>query len=50
MTAYVNQLSGTLEPPAMSPGGDLLIEDADGKQRHDDAKHGHAPMVLRSLA
>jgi hypothetical protein len=28
MTADVNQHAGRREPPAMAPGGDLLIKDA----------------------
>jgi hypothetical protein len=50
MTAHVNQLSGRRELSAMPPGGDPLVERADGQERYDNSKNGHLPIVQSGRA
>jgi hypothetical protein len=45
MTTDINQLAWRRELPAMPPCGDLLIQSADGKECHYDAKNGHVWIV-----
>jgi hypothetical protein len=45
MTAHVNQLSWRRELPAMAPGGDLLIEGANGKKRDNSPENSHLPIL-----
>jgi hypothetical protein len=45
MTANVNQRAGRSESQTMAMSGDSLIEDANGKERNDNAKDGHVHIV-----
>jgi len=45
MTANVNQLARRRELPAMPPCSDVLVQSANRKECHYDAKNGHLSIV-----